>query len=91
MCSGPRKEEDFSCVHSVLETTAFLQGVDAQLVKGHDAVVGFPRRKGTSSIGLTSSPSFPCGWRRGEGKSQRLAMSWGFILREMGSWWRILS
>lgn len=57
-------EEDLSCVHSVLETTAFFQDLDGQLVKGHDALVGFPQRKGLpQSIGLASSPSFPCGWR----------------------------
>lgn len=61
-------EGDLSCVPSVLETTGFFQHL---WVMGM-FLSGVSPEDGASSIEVTSSPSFPCGWRRGEGESQRL-------------------
>lgn len=61
-------EGDLSCVPSVLETTGFSQDL---WVMGM-LLSGVSPEHGASSIEVTSSPSFPCGWRGGEGESQRL-------------------
>lgn len=60
-------EGDLSCVPSVLETTGFFQHL---WVMGM-LLSGVSPEEGASSIEVTSSPSFPCGWRGGEGESQR--------------------
>ena len=77
------EEGDFLWLRSVLETSAFLQGLGSW--DRACCLHGVSLEQEVSSIGVTNSLSFPCGWRCGEGRSQRL--TWPGAGTFTQGWW----